>query len=42
MIRHAKISKISRQICLAVAAALACSPIAVQAQQAPTERDIAI
>jgi ankyrin repeat protein len=45
MIRHAKISKISkisRQICLVVAAALACSPIAVQAQQAPTERDIAI
>src|SRR5258705_12105796 len=45
MIQHAKISKISkisRQICLAVAAALACSPTALHAQQAPTERDIAI
>jgi len=43
MIRHAKIcAKISLQICLVVAAALACSPITLHAQQAPTDRDIAI
>ena len=35
MIRHAK-------LCLAVAAALACSPGALQAQQAPTDREIAV
>ncbi len=38
MIRY---SKICLQICL-VSAALACSPIALHAQQAPTDRDIAI
>jgi len=43
MIRHAKIcTRISLQICLVVAAALACWPVALHAQQAPTERDIAI
>jgi len=43
MTRHAKIfPKICLKICLVVAAALACSPIALHAQQAPTDRDIAI
>src|SRR5438128_12100876 len=43
MIQHAKIfPEIFLNICLAVAAALACSPIALHAQQAPTDRDIAI
>jgi ankyrin repeat protein len=49
MIRHAKIlfnkislDKICLKVCLGVAAALACSTIVLQAQQAPTERDLAI
>ena len=43
MIRHPNIcTKTRLKMGLAVAAALACSPIALQAQQAPTDRDIAI